>query len=144
MLSLTLIFLPDTAFAWTEGKVSMTPQELAPVFKSAVNKLVNLFRNAKMVLLIIGGFGLICLAFQAIFGKVRWGWFSSLAFGLALVSAAGAVINYASNDRHAAEAADGSDFADTYKSSGSGIIVTDPSMETGGGITGGGASLSIE
>lgn len=69
----------------------------ASVFSDAKDKLVNLFRNAKMVLFIIGGFGLICLAFQAIFGKLKWAWFASLAFGLAVVAAAGAIINYAAN-----------------------------------------------
>ena len=67
------------------------------VFDSAVNKLVALFKNAKMVIFVIGGFGLIALAFQAIFGKVKWPWFAALAFGLAVVAAAGAIINYAAN-----------------------------------------------
>lgn len=71
------------------------------VFNDAKNKLVNLFTNAKMILFIIGGFGLICLAFQAIFGKVKWAWFAALAFGLAVVAAAGAIINYAANDNAA-------------------------------------------
>ena len=69
----------------------------ATVFDDAKNKLINLFTNAKMVIFIIGGFGLICLAFQAIFGKVKWPWFAALAFGLAVVAAAGAIINYAAN-----------------------------------------------
>ena len=67
------------------------------VFGAAAAKLVELFRNAKMVVFIIGGFGLIALAFQAIFGKVKWAWFAALAFGLAVVAAAGAIINYAAN-----------------------------------------------
>ena len=69
----------------------------ATVFKTAANKLVELFRNAKMVVFIIGGFGLVALAFQAIFGKVKWAWFAALAFGLAVVAAAGSIINYAAN-----------------------------------------------
>lgn len=67
------------------------------VFKSAADKLIELFRNAKMVVFVIGGFGLVALAFQAIFGKVKWAWFAALAFGLAVVAAAGAIINYAAN-----------------------------------------------
>lgn len=42
------------------------------VFGTAKIKLGHLFKNAKMVLFLIGGFGLIALAFQAIFGKVKW------------------------------------------------------------------------
>ena len=49
------------------------------------------------------------LAFQAIFGKVKWAWFAALAFGLAVVAAAGAIVNYAANTNQAV----GTQFADT-------------------------------
>ena len=65
------------------------------VFGAAKNKLNQLFQNAKLVVFVIGGFGLIALAFQAIFGKVKWPWFAALGFGLAVVAAAGAIVNYA-------------------------------------------------
>ena len=68
------------------------------VFGVAAGKLLDLFKNAKMVLFIIGGFGLIALAFQAIFGKVKWAWFAALAFGLAVVAAASKIIDYAATD----------------------------------------------
>ena len=67
------------------------------VFDTAANKLVNLFQNAKMVIFVIGGFGLIALAFQAIFGKVKWPWFAALAFGLAVLAAASSIVSYAVN-----------------------------------------------
>ena len=70
----------------------------ANVFGNAKKKLADLFRNAKTVLFVIGGFGLIALAFQAIFGKVKWPWFAALAFGLAVVAAAGSIVNYATDD----------------------------------------------
>lgn len=69
------------------------------VFGTAKTKLGDLFRNAKTVLFVIGGFGLIALAFQAIFGKVKWPWFAALAFGLAVVAAAGAIVDYAVGDK---------------------------------------------
>ena len=76
----------------------MTSDALAvTVFGTAAQKLVDLFRNAKMVVFVIGGFGLVALAFQAIFGKIKWAWFAALAFGLAVVAAAGAIVNYAAN-----------------------------------------------
>ena len=81
----------------------------ASVFESARGKLVDLFKNAKMVVFVIGGFGLIALAFQAIFGKVKWPWFAALAFGLAVVAAAGAIVNYAANTDGAA----GTQFGDS-------------------------------
>ena len=43
----------------------------------------------------VGAFGLIGIAFQAIFGKVKWTWFAGLAVGLAILAAAGAIVNYA-------------------------------------------------
>jgi hypothetical protein len=79
------------------------------VFGAAKNKLNQLFQNAKLVVFVIGGFGLIALAFQAIFGKVKWPWFAALAFGLAVVAAAGAIVNYAANTDGAA----GSKFGDS-------------------------------
>ena len=88
----------------------MTSDALAvTVFGTAAQKLVDLFRNAKMVVFVIGGFGLVALAFQAIFGKIKWAWFAALAFGLAVVAAAGAIVNYAANTQVAA----GSKFGDT-------------------------------
>ena len=71
------------------------------VFGTAQNKLVHLFKNVKWVVFIIGGFGLVALAFQAIFGKLKWAWFAALAFGLALLAAANGVIQYAANDTNA-------------------------------------------
>ena len=70
----------------------------ASVFSTAATKLIDLFTNAKMIIFVIGGFGLIALAFQAIFGKVKWPWFAALAFGLAVVAAASAIITYAANN----------------------------------------------
>ena len=75
----------------------MTGNAEADVFGTAQSKLSQLFKQSKFVIFLIGGFGLICVAFQAIFGKVKWAWFAALAFGLAVVAAAGAVINYAAN-----------------------------------------------
>lgn len=77
--------------------VMMGDSYAGTVFGTAANKLTDLFQNAKMVVFVIGGFGLIALAFQAIFGKVKWPWFAALAFGLAVVAAAGAIVNYAAN-----------------------------------------------
>lgn len=88
----------------------------ASVFDTATNKLLELFGNAKMVLFVIGGFGLIALAFQAIFGKVKWAWFAALAFGLAVVAAAGAIVKYASNASTVSD--NGGEFGDTLSSVG--------------------------
>lgn len=64
------------------------------VFSTATTKGLNLFSNVKTIVFIMGGFGLVGLAVAAIFGAVKWKWFASLAFGLAIVAAAGAIIDY--------------------------------------------------
>ena len=86
------------------------------VFEVAINKLSNLFKNTKSVLFIIGGFGLVALAFQAIFGKLKWAWFAALALGLAVVAAAGKVVDYAATgtDSSAGIKPDASLYEDSY------------------------------
>ena len=53
------------------------------------------FYNVRTVIFILGGFGLVALAFFAIFGKLQWKWFAALCVGLAIVAAAGFIIDYA-------------------------------------------------
>ena len=65
------------------------------VMKTAETKALAVFNAVKTIVFVVGGFGLIALAFQAIFGKVKWPWFAGLAFGLAILAAAGSIVNYA-------------------------------------------------
>ncbi len=101
--------LSITTMTFLFALVMMGDAAAVTVFGTAAGKLVDLFKNAKMVVFVIGGFGLVALAFQAIFGKIKWAWFAALAFGLAVVAAAGAIVNYAANTNNAA----GSKFGDT-------------------------------
>lgn len=48
----------------------------------------------KPIAFILGGFGLIGLAWGAIFGKINWKWFGSLSIGLFLISYMGMTIDY--------------------------------------------------
>ncbi len=104
--------LSITAMTFMFAMVMMGEASAETVFGTAANKLVDLFKNAKMVVFVIGGFGLVALAFQAIFGKIKWAWFAALAFGLAVVAAAGAIVNYAANTTKAT----GGNFKDTLGS----------------------------
>lgn len=65
----------------------------------ATTKTKNTFAAVKTIIFIIGGFGLVGLAFSAIFGKMKWTWFASLAVGLAILAAAGAIVEYATGDK---------------------------------------------
>ncbi|MBO5039426.1 MAG: hypothetical protein J6C85_08270 [Alphaproteobacteria bacterium] len=67
----------------------------AGIMDLAAGKAVKVFNHVKMIIFIVGGFGLVGIAFQAIFGKVKWTWFAGLAVGLAILAAASAIINYA-------------------------------------------------
>ena len=66
------------------------------------------FKDFKMIIFVVGGFGLVGIAFQAIFGKVKWTWFAGLAVGLAILAAAGAIVDYATGDDA------GADFSDSF------------------------------
>ena len=70
----------------------------ASVMDTAKEKAVKVFLAVKTIVFVIGGFGLVALAFQAIFGKVKWPWFAGLAVGLGILAAAGAIVEYATGD----------------------------------------------
>lgn len=85
----------------------------AQLMNVAAGKAVSIFNHVKMIIFIVGGFGLVGIAFQAIFGKVKWTWFAGLAVGLAILAAAGAIVNYATGDKMGAGAQGGS-VVDTF------------------------------
>ncbi len=68
---------------------------------TAQKKAQSVFKSVKTIIFIVGGFGLVGLAFAAIFGKVNWKWFASLAVGLAILAAAGSIVEYATGSREA-------------------------------------------
>lgn len=80
----------------------------------AQDKALNTFQAVKTIIFVVGGFGLVGIAFVAIFGKVNWKWFAGLAVGLAILAAAGSIVNYATGDSNAT-----SGMADTFKDSSS-------------------------
>ena len=64
------------------------------VFQTVIERMLTTFRNARSIIFVVGGFGLIGLGFAAIFGKVNWKWLAALACGLAIVAVAGQVVDY--------------------------------------------------
>ncbi len=71
------------------------------IMDAAAGKARNVFTSVKTITFILGGFGLIGIAYQAIIGKVKWAWFAGLAVGLALLAAAGAIVQYATGSSDA-------------------------------------------
>ena len=106
LLALGLVFVlavTSDANAAAGGSSVRTP---------ARDKAVNVFKAVKTIVFVIGGFGLVALAFQAIFGKVKWPWFAGLAVGLAILAAAGAIVEYATGDTTAGTQNMGDTFGD--------------------------------
>ena len=75
--------------------VLFAPEASATVVDTARGKAKEVFEAVKSIIFIVGGFGLVALAFFAVFGKLKWTWFASLAVGLAILAAAGAIVDYA-------------------------------------------------
>ena len=78
------------------------------VMQTSQDKALNVFKAVKTIIFVVGGFGLVGVAFGAIFGKVNWKWFAGLAVGLAILAAAGSIVDYATGDGI------GGSFADSF------------------------------
>ena len=75
-------------------------------FQRAANVMTTTFKNVRMIVYILGAFGLIGIAVGAIMGKINFKWLAVLAIGLAIVAGADAIIKYAttSSEREGAKA----------------------------------------
>ena len=76
--------------------------EGSDAWRMAIGKVTEAFQYSRKMVFIVGGFGLIALAFFAIFGKIRWSWFAALCVGLSIVAIAGYIIDYVTEDAAAA------------------------------------------
>ena len=79
-------------------------------FTAARDRGVDIFKNTKTLIFIVGAFGLMVLAVGAIFGKMAWKTFAYLAIGLLILVGAGAIVDYFARDGQWA-----SDLADTLQ-----------------------------
>ena len=92
MAVVMLLVLAGDASAQTSGSTLM---------QTAQDKTRNVFASVKTVMFILGGFGLVAVAWFAVFGTVKWKWFAGLAVGLAILAAAGAIVEYATGSGEA-------------------------------------------
>lgn len=81
-------------------------------FSVVLSRMVTTFQNVRSVIFVVGGFGLVGLAFAAIFGKVKWSWLAALAVGLAIVAMAGAVVDYVTQSDNSQKAFTPGQFGD--------------------------------
>ena len=64
-------------------------------FERALKTLAKVFKNVRVIVYVIGAFGLIALAVGGIMGKIDFKKLGYLAAGLAIVAAADLVVSYA-------------------------------------------------
>ena len=67
------------------------------IFSRTFTVLGNVFKNVRVIVYIIGAFGLIGIAVMAILGKMQFKWLAYLAIGLAIVAAADLVVKFATS-----------------------------------------------
>jgi len=79
----------------TLNDTSVKVEGYAPIMNTFLGKVANLFRSVKLIIYVLAGFGLVGIAFQAIKGRLRWGWLAGLTVGLFVLAAAGALVEYA-------------------------------------------------
>ena len=114
LLTLALVFtVALTAISYAGGNKD-------GVMNVAAGKAATVFNHVKMIIFIVGGFGLVGIAFQAIFGKVKWTWFAGLAVGLGILAAAGAIVNYATGADMDAGATGQATITDSFGAAGNG------------------------
>ena len=96
------------AFALVAGVLLFGLDALAAggngIFNHAGNLLSTTFKNVRMIVYILGAFGLIGIAVAAILGKMQFKWLAYLAIGLAIVAAADGIVRYAIQNNAASEA----------------------------------------
>ena len=73
-------------------------EDVGNAWDTAFNKVTEAFQYSRRMIFIVGGFGLVVLAFWAIFGKLHWKWFAALCVGLGIVAIAGMIIDYVTVD----------------------------------------------
>jgi hypothetical protein len=123
MKSLKKMFvLCSLALVFTTMLAGVAAADGNSVMAIAGNKAITLFRNVKAIIFIVGGFGLVGIAFQAIFGKVKWSWFAGLAVGLAILACASAIVNYATGDKAGKQAGAEESMKDTFGNAATGTL----------------------
>ena len=77
------------------------------IFGKAAITLCNTFQNARNVVYVVSGFGLIGVAVGGIFGKVSFRWLAMICVALATLAAADMIVDYSINN--------GVEMSDDYK-----------------------------
>ena len=96
LFSIMAMALVAGVMLWAGDAFATSSSETA--WGIAFTKVSEAFQYSRKMIFIVGGFGLIVLAFFAIFGKLNWKWFAALCVGLGIVAIAGLIIDYVTVD----------------------------------------------
>lgn len=80
----------------------VTDASAANIFETVKEKVYNTLHDLRAIIYIIGGFGLVCFTFAAIFGRISFKHLATISFSLFLVAAMGLFISYFTEDGTAA------------------------------------------
>ena len=70
----------------------------ANIFETVKDKVYTTLLDLRAIIYLVGGIGLICFTFAAIFGKISFKHLATISFSLFLVSAMGLFISYFTGD----------------------------------------------
>ena len=73
-----LLLFPSVAFA--------SMNDTARLWNGIFGKLLDTLNNVSVIILVLGGFGLVVIAVEAILGKISWKKAAYLGFGLVIVA----------------------------------------------------------
>ena len=68
------------------------------IMTTAKDKARDVFTSVRDIMYVLGGFGLVAMAFAALSGKIKWTWVASIAVALAILAAANAIVKYATGE----------------------------------------------
>lgn len=103
----------------------------ANIFETVKEKVYTTLKDLRTVIYLVGGIGLICFTFAAIFGRISFKHLATICFSLFLVAAMGLFISYFTGDGTAESELEYKDNTPTHNS-------TVPNDSPTGGKCGGG------
>jgi type IV secretory pathway VirB2 component (pilin) len=96
-ISHTLTAALAVAAAATFLGTDLALAQSSDVFGTLQNKGTDVFNNARLIMFIVAGLGIVGMAAMAFFGRFDWRWTFSMGGGLVILAAAGGLIYYATH-----------------------------------------------
>lgn len=91
----SLKILAMFAVALAVGMFAFEVAAQTNVFQTSIRLMSGTFKNVRVIVYVLGAFGLIGLAIGGIMGAIKWKWLGMLACGLGIIAVADGVVNYA-------------------------------------------------